>query len=47
LSADALAAMLRHARTAVIGRVNEGAFLLDLRTIEDPAALAVDFTASR
>jgi L-seryl-tRNA(Ser) seleniumtransferase len=47
LTADALAAMFRHARPAVIGRVNEGAFLLDLRTIEDPAALAVDFTASR
>ena len=44
LTADALAAMFRQARPAVIGRVKEGAFLLDLRTIEDPSALAVDFT---
>jgi L-seryl-tRNA(Ser) seleniumtransferase len=47
LPADALAAMFRHARPPVIGRVHDGAFLLDLRTIEDAAALAVDFTASR
>jgi L-seryl-tRNA(Ser) seleniumtransferase len=48
LTADSLAAMFRHARPPVIGRVSEGAFFLDLRTIEDPAALAVDFiTASR
>jgi L-seryl-tRNA(Ser) seleniumtransferase len=48
LTADSLAAMFRHARPSVIGRVSEGAFFLDLRTVEDPAALAVNFiTASR
>jgi len=46
LSADALAAMFRHARPAVIGRVSEGAFLLDLRTIEEPAVLAVNFSVA-
>jgi hypothetical protein len=30
----------------IIGRISEGAFFLDLRTIEDPAALAVDFKAA-
>ena len=43
LTANSIAAMFRHARPSVIGRVNEDAFLLDCRTIEDPAALAVDF----
>jgi L-seryl-tRNA(Ser) seleniumtransferase len=48
LTADSLAAMFRHARPSVIGRVSEGAFFLDLRTVEDPATLAVDFiTVSR
>jgi L-seryl-tRNA(Ser) seleniumtransferase len=42
-SADALAAMFRHADPAVIGRISEGAFTLDMRTIEDPAVLAVSF----
>jgi L-seryl-tRNA(Ser) seleniumtransferase len=46
LTADSLAAMFRHARPSVIGRVNEGAFLLDLRTIEDPTLLAVDFATA-
>ena len=46
LTADSLAAMFRRARPAVIGRISEGAFLLDLRTIEDPAVLAVDFVAA-
>ena len=45
LTAGSLAAMFRHARPPVIGRIREGAFFLDLRTIEDPAALAVDFIA--
>jgi len=44
LTADAVAARFRQARPPVIGRVSEGAFLLDLRTIEDAAALAVDFS---
>jgi L-seryl-tRNA(Ser) seleniumtransferase len=43
LTADAIAAMFRHARPAVIGRISEGAFMLDCRTIEDPAVLAIDF----
>jgi L-seryl-tRNA(Ser) seleniumtransferase len=48
MTADSLAAMFRQARPAVIGRVSDGAFFLDFRTIEDPALLAVDFvTASR
>jgi L-seryl-tRNA(Ser) seleniumtransferase len=46
LTADSLAAMFRHARPPVIGRVSEGAFVLDLRTIEDPAVLAVDFATA-
>jgi L-seryl-tRNA(Ser) seleniumtransferase len=40
-SADAIAAMFRRAR--IIGRVSDDAFNLDLRTVEDPAALAVSF----
>ena len=43
LSPDAIAAIFRRARPPVIGRVSGGAFQLDLRTIEDPAALAVRF----
>jgi L-seryl-tRNA(Ser) seleniumtransferase len=39
LSADAIAAGFRRAK--VIGRVHDGAFMLDLRTIEDPSVLAV------
>jgi L-seryl-tRNA(Ser) seleniumtransferase len=42
-SPDAIAAMFRHARPPVIGRITDGAFQLDLRTVEDPAALAVAF----
>ena len=40
-SPDAIAALFRHARPPVIGRITDGAFHLDLRTVEDPAALAV------
>ncbi|MBV8056218.1 MAG: L-seryl-tRNA(Sec) selenium transferase, partial [Deltaproteobacteria bacterium] len=43
LTAGSLAAMFRHARPPVIGHISDGAFFLDLRTVEDPAALAVDF----
>jgi L-seryl-tRNA(Ser) seleniumtransferase len=39
---DSIATMFRHARPAVIGRISEGAFVLDLRTVEDATALAVD-----
>jgi L-seryl-tRNA(Ser) seleniumtransferase len=39
LNADAIAAGFRRAK--VIGRVHDGAFMLDLHTIEDPALLAV------
>jgi L-seryl-tRNA(Ser) seleniumtransferase len=44
-SADAIAALFRRARPPVIGRITDGAFHLDLRTIEDPAVLAVSFPA--
>ena len=47
LVADRIAEMFRNARPAVIGRINDGAFLLDLRTIEDPSAFAVDFQTRR
>jgi L-seryl-tRNA(Ser) seleniumtransferase len=43
LSPNAIAAMFRRARPPVIGRIMDGAFHLDMRTIEDPAALAVQF----
>jgi L-seryl-tRNA(Ser) seleniumtransferase len=45
MSADAIAAMFRAARPPVIGRIRDGGFQLDLRTVEDPAALAVQFPA--
>jgi L-seryl-tRNA(Ser) seleniumtransferase len=47
MTADSIAAMFRHARPPIIGHISEGAFHLDLRTIEDPAALAVDFSPSK
>jgi L-seryl-tRNA(Ser) seleniumtransferase len=40
-SPDAIAVLFRNARPPVIGRITDGAFQLDLRTVEDPAALAV------
>ena len=43
MPADAIAAMFRRAQPPVIGRINEGAFMLDMRTVEDAAALAVKF----
>ncbi len=42
-SADAIAAMFRRARPPVIGRIRDGAFMIDLRAIEDASALAVTF----
>lgn len=44
-SPDAIAALFRHARPPVIGRITDGAFHLDMRMIEDPAALAVALPA--
>jgi L-seryl-tRNA(Ser) seleniumtransferase len=41
LSANAIAAMFR--RAAIIGRIANDAFILDLRTVEDPNLLAVEF----
>ena len=38
-SADGVAAMFRSAEPPIIGRVESDRFLLDLRTIEDPAAI--------
>ncbi len=43
LPAESIAARFRHAQPAVIGRISDGAFLLDCRMIDDPAVLAVDF----
>ncbi|MGH7863683.1 MAG: L-seryl-tRNA(Sec) selenium transferase [Candidatus Binataceae bacterium] len=40
-SPDAIAAMFRRARPPVIGRIKNESFQLDLRTVEDPALLAV------
>ena len=45
LSPDAIASIFRHARPPVIGRIADGAFLLDLRAVEDPEAFAVEFPA--
>jgi L-seryl-tRNA(Ser) seleniumtransferase len=44
LTPDQVAAMFRRARPAVIGKIRDGAFQLDMKTIEDPAAMAVMFT---
>jgi seryl-tRNA(Sec) selenium transferase len=41
LSANAIAAMFR--RAGIIGRIANDAFILDLRTVEDPNLLAVEF----
>ena len=41
LGAQAIAAMLRHARPPVIARIKDDAVYLDMRTIEDPARLAI------
>jgi len=43
LSAQRVAAMFRAAKPPVIGRIHDGVFQLDMRTIEDPGALAVTF----
>ena len=39
-SPDSIAAMFRRARPPVIGRITNGAFHLDMRTVEDPTAFA-------
>jgi len=44
---DQIAAMFRAAHPPVIGRIRDGAFMLDLRTVEDAALLAVQFSAQR
>jgi L-seryl-tRNA(Ser) seleniumtransferase len=43
MSPDAVAAMFRQARPPVIGRIREGGFQLDVRTVEDAADFAVHF----
>jgi L-seryl-tRNA(Ser) seleniumtransferase len=43
LGAEHVAARLRRARPAVVGRVHEGRLLLDLRGIRDAGELAVEF----
>ncbi len=42
-SPEVIATMFRRAEPAIIGRISEGAFQLDMRTIEDPAVLAATF----
>jgi L-seryl-tRNA(Ser) seleniumtransferase len=42
-SPDGIARIFRRARPPVIGRITDGAFLLDLRAVEDPAAFAGAF----
>jgi L-seryl-tRNA(Ser) seleniumtransferase len=42
LSPERIAARFRGATPPVIGRIHDGRFLLDVRTIADPAELAVD-----
>ena len=42
LGAEQIAARLRRARPAVVGRVHDGRLLLDLRGIRDAAELAVE-----
>ncbi len=37
-SPEVIAAMFRRAEPAIIGRISEGAFQLDMRTIEDPGS---------
>jgi L-seryl-tRNA(Ser) seleniumtransferase len=44
LSANAIAAMFRQAR--IIGRIQDDAFQLDLRTVEDPTVFAAHFPKS-
>lgn len=46
LSPDQIARHFRGARPPVIGRIKDDAFQLDLRTVEDPAVLAVSFDDS-
>ena len=43
LSEEDVAKIFRTARPPVIGRISEGAFMLDIRTVEDAADLAVQF----
>ncbi len=43
MSPDAIARFFRSAEPPVIGRITDGAFQLDLRTVEDPSLLAVEF----
>jgi L-seryl-tRNA(Ser) seleniumtransferase len=42
VSAERIAARFRGARPAVLGRIHDGRFLLDLRGILDPDELAVE-----
>jgi L-seryl-tRNA(Ser) seleniumtransferase len=43
ISPDAMAALFRHAQPPIIGRIEDGGFQLDLRTVEDPSRLAAQF----
>jgi L-seryl-tRNA(Ser) seleniumtransferase len=46
LAPERVAARFRAARPPVLGRIHDGRFLLDLRSVLDPAELAVDLPAS-
>jgi L-seryl-tRNA(Ser) seleniumtransferase len=39
MSAERIAALFRSARPAIVGRIKDGRFLLDVRTVQDPADL--------
>jgi L-seryl-tRNA(Ser) seleniumtransferase len=43
LSEEAISTIFRGARPPVLGRMRDGAFMLDLRTVENAADLAVEF----
>ena len=47
LAPEAIAAMFRAARPPVIGRIVDGAFLLDVRAVDDASAFAVSFSGTR
>ncbi len=47
VSANSIAAIFRHARPPIIGRVTDHGFQLDLRTIDDPAVFSAVFPSHR
>jgi L-seryl-tRNA(Ser) seleniumtransferase len=43
INPDSIAVIFRYAEPPIIGRVQDGAFYLDMRTVEDPGLLAAQF----